>query len=561
MKGKPKNESTGRANTVLVYQSGEGTKAIITPIVAKRRSSATPPHIRFTGPVVFAKKTAQHIQDVVWLVAEGLLTLLHIPICGYDLSVANLSAASAKDFGIDISGFSADLSVLMAILSAGAGASIESNIVYTGHIATTDGAIRMVGSVPEKITAVIHDPDTDTLIYPDPEGDCSMERLSPHEKEHITGAVCQSKHRLRLIAVGDVGDVIRNCFSEREILIAGLRHGFFGLSQQGSDSHTPIHRAARHLSHGLERRFWNQLLTDLTLGQSGAAIEVMAAWAVHFIQKQVYPPNAGHHLYGVVASIPQEIRRLKISFPLLPMSHCMQLCQWAGEAQSEDVWLFLKASQGDLFSSPLVSGAGDDEQTGAVKDPKSQLETIISAIDADNLTARITAKIDTALGSFPLESVTITSHEAFCHLIVSYFIHLYRHIHGLISTIDWEDAESEGLEILEEAFANHGGFKAALAEARNPVQGGMRYVLSHFTEHYKREQKEKYIRRVFKLALDPLELDGKIALMESVLKHLKGILPPEILAQPAARFADHYEPIVRSLVQSRDEITSIFRTL
>jgi hypothetical protein len=49
--------------------------------------------------------------------------------------------------------------------------------------------------------------------------------------------------------------------------------------------------------------------------------------------------------------------------------------------------------------------------------------------------------------------------------------------------------------------------------------------------------------------------------MESVIARLKDILPRDIVDQPVERFAVHYEPIVRTLTHSRDELISVFRAL
>ena len=103
-------------------------------------------------------------------------------------------------------------------------------------------------------------------------------------------------------------------------------------------------------------------------------------------------------------------------------------------------------------------------------------------------------------------------------------------------------------------------FRQRLAEARHATNGGMRYVLDVFTEQYKREQTEKHVSRIFKLAMDPLDWDRKVQLMASVVDRLKNMLPSEIAEQPAERFAVHYEPIVRVLIQSRDRLASVFRT-
>jgi len=556
-----KSEPYGRANMVIVFHEGTGGKAVITRIVAKRRESPTKTSIRFYGPAVFSKNVAKHIKEVVYPVVDTVLDLLNIQGNGFDISVSNLGAASSNDVGIDIHGYSMDLSILVSMLSAATGAPVRKNIVFTGHIANTDGSVRMVSGIPEKAAAVINDPDTDTLIYPDIDGDLSMGELSPKEKERIEGALCQVKNRIRPIAVSDVGDLVKVAFTERDILVASLKKGFFKLHEREFKSDHPIEKAASHFTHGLEPNFWNQLYTDLTQGRSQDAHGLMAVFADFFIRNKAYPPKGGQNLFRVVASLPPETRQLKVRFPLLPMSRCIQLFRFAAESESEDVWMFLKACSGDRASEPSSSPQiGSMETTREMKEDQS-LETIISEIDSDSLAHSITMKIDNARSSYSMDTVVVPSHEDFCDVIASYFTHLSRHMHGFSGPVDMDATGAESIEILEKAFANKGGFQAALAEARHATNGGMRYVLDVFTEQYKGEQIEKHVSRIFKLALDPLDWDRKVIFMESVIERLKDILPREIAIQPAEQFADHFEPIVRALVHSRDQLTSIFRTL
>ncbi len=283
--------------------------------------------------------------------------------------------------------------------------------------------------------------------------------------------------------------------------------------------------------------------------------------AQYFIRNESYPPIAGQRLYHVVASLPPQTRRMKIRFPLLPISQCLQLCSYASTQNSEDVWLFFKACSGELTVSH--TGGAQKESGGTPISTNDSLspETIISEIEADNITSTITVKIDNARASYMMNSVIVSSHEVFYEHIAAYYVHLSRHTHDYSGAVDLDAAGAEALEILERAFANKGGFNAALAEARQATNGGMRYVLDVFTEQYKREQKEKYVSRIFKLAMDPLDWEGKVKFMESVISRLKHILPLEITNQPAERFAIHFEPIVRALNQARDELASVFKKL
>lgn len=552
--------SQGIAKTVLVFRDTDTPKAFVTQIVAKRRKSTASTRIRFQGPAVFTKKVAHHIRKIVWPVADSALSFLTCQPYGFDLSVSNLAAASSKEVAVDISGFSADMSVFVAILSAGMGIPVRENLVFTGHIAGSDGSIRMVSGIPEKAEALINSPGTDMLVHPDLASDPSMAELSPNEAERIAGALSQAKERIRLAPVRDVGDLVKIAYNEIDILAASLKEGFFHLPEHRLETNNPVHQAVYHLTFDLEARLWRQLHADFSHRHCRKAVSLLTDITDAFIQKGSYLSQAGQNLFRVVASLPPDIRRLSLNFPLLPVSKCTEFCRNAGKSQSKDAWLFLKACSGEVQPSTIARPPAAPEAGAADREIDQSLESIISEIENDRLTSAITVKIDNARASYAMDSVVSCSHDHFCNAIASYFIHLSRHLHGFSGPVDMDAAGAEGLEVLEKAFMNKGGFAAALAEARHATNGGMRYVLDVFTEQYKREQIEKHVGRIFKLAMDPLDWDRKVRLMASVVDRLKNILPSEISTQPAERFAVHYEPIVKALAQSRDQLTSVFRS-
>jgi hypothetical protein len=552
--------SLGIAKTPLVFHEGKAPMAVVTHIVARRRKTAVKTRIRFQGPAVFTKNASTHIRKIVWPVADTVLSRLIDQSYGFDLSVSNLSAASSREVAVDISGFSADVAVFVAILSAGTSIPVVQNLVFTGHIAGTDGSIRMVNGIPEKAKAVIKAPDTDTLVYPDLGCDLSMVVLSSQETERIEGALAQAKDRIDLAAVGDVGDLVKIAFPERDILSASLKENFFHLRKHPFGSGNPIDVAVQHITSDLDRRLWKQLYADFSQGQIQEAISILIDFADYLIRNESYLPEAGQNLFQVVASLPPDTRRLKLRFPLLPVHKCAELCRFARNSDNNDAWLFLKACSGEIAQLTVNPSPTNPKSIAEKSETNQSLDTIISEIEADRMASEVTVKINNAQATFILNSVIIDSHDHFCETIASYYIHLSKHLHGFTYHAKMDAALSEGFEILEKAFAKEGGFPAALAEARNATKGGMRYVLDIFTDQYLREEKEKYVSRIFKLAMDPLDWDRKVRLMASVIDRLKTILPSEITDQPAKRFAAHYEPIVRALIQSRDQLASVFRT-
>ena len=327
-----------------------------------------------------------------------------------------------------------------------------------------------------------------------------------------------------------------------------------------NDDHPP-EKAASYLVYDLYLRFWNQLYKDLSQGKSTEAVDLLTAFVNHFIRNQTYPPDAGQHLYRVVASVPPETRRLKLKFPLMAFPSCMELCRLAGKKEGEDTWLFLKACFGEVASSLKLSPFSEQLEASEDKGMDQVLSTIISQIESGNIVQSIAMEIDLARATFPMGSVVVCSNDEFYDVIASYYIHLSRHAKGYMGPADMDSAGRESIKILERAYAKRGGFQAAEAEAKHATNGGMRYVLDLMTDQFKQEEKEKHVSWIFKMAMNPLDWDGKVQLMKSLIKHLKHILPSDIADQPAERYAGNFEPIVMALCHSKDKMISIFRSI
>jgi hypothetical protein len=418
----------------------------------------------------------------------------------------------------------------------------------------------MVSGLPVKLEAAVNNPSVNTFVCPDISSDRSIKDLTPNEKDRLAGALSQAKRSLSTIPVDDVGDLVRVAFTDERIVKASLSQGFFFDHQQIPHDETPIGRATKWLIDGLDQRFWTTLSSYFFQGHSKQASKLLSAFIDFHDDKKLYPTGVGKNLFQTIASIPPATRRLKIKFPLVSINRCIQLGQFAGKSENDDVLLLLKACSGDR-SLRFSNSTGDKGFLGkqpSINDDKL-LEAIHSEIGADNLSSLISSKIDTARSKYLMNSVVVGSYEDFNEIITSFYLHLLRHSRMVAEPVDMEWVGAEAFALLEKAFARKGGSQAALAESRHAVNGGIRYVLDVIADQFKREECEKYIGYVLKQALDPQDRPSKVKLIETLMERLKPHLPPEITAQPAEQFANHVEQIVRAYAQSMDELTSVFR--
>jgi hypothetical protein len=191
-----------------------------------------------------------------------------------------------------------------------------------------------------------------------------------------------------------------------------------------------------------------------------------------------------------------------------------------------------------------------------------KIESVVSEIDADNLAKVISLPIESARAAFVTDSVTVKSYEEFLKdKIPAFYIQLMRGTKWLPpENVETKIVESEAFALLERGFSNKGGIPAAMDEARNGINGGLRFVFDTMTEKLVQEEKEKYVTFALKKALDPLDWESKVAFIEKLFKKLENILPEETRAEPE-RFAGHYEKIVTAYVNSINHLNTLFRRL
>jgi hypothetical protein len=557
----------GRVKTVIIIHEGGQPRGVVTAVVACAKPAGSGPRrLIFTGAVQIEPVTRSHIEEVILPLVDQILDeCLQIPKPSYDVSFDNLGAAAACDLALRVSGFSADLSVFIALLSASLGLPVPESLTATGQINFTDGSIGLVSRIPEKIAAAEADPAITLFIHPRLDRDNSLEELAPREKARLEAAIATPRNALRLLAVPDVAEVLEVVFDEESIVLAGFRQGFFDTAPPQEQMSHVAGRCAGFLTNDNERRFWNALEGRLLTGEVPAAKQLLSARTRYQVDKKSYPRRFGLQLHQLVISLPPVIRRLKPLFPLLPTKERVCLSRLASETDYEDVEhlhdaargksLFLKEGQRTAAASDRTSS---DEVNGSMSET---LDAILSEISEETLSERFGQQIHSARMSFKLHSITTESHDDFFETLTAFFQHLHRHCNFTTCTVDEHVARSEAVALLERAFAQQGGAVAAERESRYGFHGGLRLVLDVVTTRFLAEVYEKWINMVLKSALDPLDSKQKSLLVDALMKRLAPGLPPDIIAMPLQGLSEKYDGLVRTHAKSMDAIRDFFRRM
>lgn len=562
MKSIVKKAAMGQTNCVLLFDRGSEKIAIVTQLSAYIPNLPQSTRLSFKGDLKVSEKNRDHVINDVLPIFDGLMELLSLPNNNFELSLTNPGAFSSHDMGAVVSGNSMDLPLFLTMLSSSLQIPIDQEIISTGYISSTNGKIGMVYGLPEKLKAAEKESGIQVFIHPEVNVDSSLETLTPNEKRRIEGAISESQKTLRPIAVCDIFEAVQKTFNDEQIVLSSLKNGFYVTDITKSKMPELIFRTAKYFCQNNQERLWLALERQLIHGRCDDAKELLLAFARHNIVRRFYPEEFGTKLFNLIASIPPNIRQSKIKFPLVPISECIDLSRFANESNQEDIVLLLNVCTGEKFRGLSIGRTQKDESDIPADSPDSDLlETLLSKINVDALTKNIVGPIDSAQACFMLDSITVESSEQFNHTIVSYYIHLLRHIRDTIGSVDYDAAGKKANSLVEEAFAASGGYESALAEAKCGYHGGLKHIIDKMTETFKDKEQEEYITYVLKTAFDPKDMETKIELIKSLLSRLKNHLPENIISQPPERYAEHYKSLVRAYVQSKDNVEYVFKTL
>jgi len=553
----------GGTKIALVSGQGDNSKAVISAIVIREVDLQDNERLHFAGSVEFSESVRRHIERTILPIVDHILKKLELSHKNFEISAVNLGAASALDVGVTISGLSGDTAVFIAMLSQALQIPVSGEFVTTGHIASQAGDISAVKGISVKAEAAANDKTAKHFIYGDLEKDESLKLLSPNQRNRSIDAIMAVSDSVRTKAVSGIGELIREVFTEKNIVLARLKKEFFDISTIQDSSHDPISDTINFLVDNNEKRFWNVLQRYFSTGEHEKAKELLQAFAQFFLSKQRYPKGFGARLHQLICSLPPAVRRLKIMFPALDTGSCLMLGQLAGKVDHEDVLTLLDAAHGKNMASHVETRPDSKLLIAGTSDSDCVVfDAVVSQIRTQAIALQVDISIDSARGSYILESSTVETPEEFLDIIVAFFIHMKRYISSSTDKVeDMTRARTEAIALQQRAFRDKGGDLAAFARARDGTKGGMRTVLDALTEQYKGEKKEAYVEMIFHDAIEALGWDERVRCIRGLIKRAGQCFPEEFKNKPPERFARNYKSIFRTYVKSLDSIDQFLRTM
>jgi hypothetical protein len=552
--------SVGQAKTVLVFGAGEEATAVISTIRARTTHGNTQVPLRFAGPVAFDAQTIEHARTVLLPLVEEVLTALGVPTPSFEVSVANIGAASSQDIGVRVTGFSADAPIFLAMLSCALGMPAPGDIVSTGHIGSAAGEVRMVKSLREKLGAASADPTIKLLLHPSLDKDMSLDRLAPLKLDQGRSAVAAARKHCRVSAVGDVADLLRAVFREEDVVASALRNDYFQIEGQRQPCGSALERAVGFLCSDMERRFWICLEQGL-MGGDNAVVSGLIRERLRFhVRMNAYPAGVGARLYRALSSLPPLTLRRKTKFPLVAAGDALVAGALAKPVDFDDVRKLYAAISGEVPRRGNRVPQGPQARE-VPDDIAAALDYVLCEIAPDVLAKQVGLPIDEARACYVMDSATVEDERQFLDAIAAFQMHLMSHVRGLEKPAAQEDAGSEALALLERTFAGKGGTAGATVEGIDGTHGGMRTVLDAMTAQFKKECQEKHVAAVLKEAIGTKDWGRRAKFMAALLTRLEPNLAPDIDASQPERYVHQCEFVVCEYVASFERVNQILQAL
>ncbi len=206
MNNRPQKE-IGRMPVVLVADGVSDDGVFITTVTVKIPCSNANERLSFRGISVFSDELKGHIEDTIVPIVDDIVIGLGMNLPDYEISAANLPAASVSNGHIMIEGFSADIAVFTAMLSSALQIPVSQDILATGHISSVDGEIIAVRSLELKFLAAVKSNIINKFIYPE----CDLTDCPEYYR--LRNTIANTTASKKLFAVTGIDNLVSELFT------------------------------------------------------------------------------------------------------------------------------------------------------------------------------------------------------------------------------------------------------------------------------------------------------------------------------------------------------------
>jgi len=546
----------GTANTILLI---EGI-AVISSIHVRICDSDNSKRLITPGQVGIESSIAEHYRTTILDAIDKITGSLGIEKKCYEISIRNIEAASVKGLNIALQGYSADLSIFLALLSAGLNLPIPQDIAITGRLISADGYVGPVSGLPEKIYAASVTSNIRRMLFPDFNKDKSVDALTPKESDRITRAIVDTNKSLKIEKIGDLSDLTRLVFSDDLICKSSLKEGYYGILDNENIGSNPVNSVILYLGHGNDKRFWNTLEQCFFNEDFDSVRRLTHEYSDFHIRKKTYPQDFGEQLLKVVNSLPPGIKKHSDFLPVLSFKDYKTLIQYADDSNGSDDFNKLHKAAFETKSYTSHTDAPGNESS---KNPTADitLQSLLTELSPENIAKEVLVPIDNARASYTINCITVDTYYEFLDYLSCFHAHMLRYCGKISGNINHKHVLQDALALIPQSVFGNEPEKGAYAEATSGTRGGLRFVFDVMTSAYKAEVQRDYIDMVIKTAIDPLSFDTKTNVIMALLNQVNSFLPEEIRNIPPEMFTERFNEIIKAYSKSTEQLIEKMRLI
>ena len=504
----------GKAAVVLTYSQGAECTALLTSLQAECLPAAIPERLQFEESAGFDSGARAHLLHTVLPIVDTVLAGLGIGPSSYRIALTNPELTSILDRRMAVSGFSADLAVFLALLSATLDVPMRPGLVATGHLASPQGDIRMVRDMAAKTKAILEDGSAALFLHPPFDAGSALASLAPNALQATYEGLLQVRRMLRTRVVAHLGELVPAAFDGYAMLRASLAHDFLDWTPTTPPA-TPIAQAIECIGAHNRERYWTFLSEAFVQGNRGRVTELLGWWLDRHRHREEYPIGLGKKLEDLLYRTPAYLRRTVFREPLFSSAALYPLRNYLGEQDLEDYYRLLHH---------LYGGArrGDGAPLSATADPppapamEERVRRLLQDIAPQALVRRIGGPINDARASFGCDSTQAPSARAFEETVAAFYLHLMRHLGRITGDAEANDGLPDAVALLDRAV--RGGYEAALENALSGRQAGLRGVLDAMAERCALEEQNNQVEAVLAECIDTLPLSERAGFTGAFLR-------------------------------------------
>lgn len=453
-----------------------------------------------------------------------------------------------------LEGASADACFLVLIIASALGIGTRASTLLTGTVHLDDGRLGLVGRLPEKLLAAAGDHAIRRFVHPPIDRDGSG-AWTPEALLRWDEACHYCDHRIKRYSCTSVAAAVRAALSVDSRVVAALRHNLIEAVPTGDDPGW-----VSDLLRIDDARWLQRLDRRIHSGHKDAVQVLLDARLDHAIRSGSYPVGIGNALLTSLQTVPIGRRRERLRGTLISTTMLSAVAELARDQDQDDLSQLTDAvghtptDSGGAVAS-LATSPIDDRST-----PEAKLSWLIENHSEYEAAQRIDRAIDEARLTFRVEVADSWDGASFIDLIASFYAHLCRSTGHPVSA-DPNVLAAAARNLAEQAWVREGGFKTALANARDNTQGGVRRVLDTMADTYKAELRRGDAQNTYLFAIDENDLEAVLAQTRDLIQRFGPLLPKRFQDIPPEFLVGDLKQLVGEAVLSRDRLAQHLRYL